>query len=86
MLVVDLTFWQDVPAEDSFKEIRRIASGIPMESLKKHDPNTAAFLKDDLFCFLAIKAVGEALLFGGGRDLLLESFVTSGIDGQDVHV
>lgn len=38
MLVVDLTIWQDVPAEDSFKEIRRLASGIPMESLKKHNP------------------------------------------------
>lgn len=59
MLVVDLTFWQDVPAEDSFKEIRKIASGISMESLKKHDPNTVVFLKDDLFCFLAIKAVGK---------------------------
>lgn len=59
MLVVDLTIWQDVPAEDSFKEIRKIASGIPMESLKIHDPNTVAFLKDDLFCFLAIKAVGK---------------------------
>lgn len=59
MQIVDLTFWQDVPAKESFLQIRDMAASAPSATLRKFNPHELGFVDDDTFFCVETKAVGK---------------------------